>query len=148
MLDEPTAGLDPKQRISIRNYIAQIALKKIVIIATHVVSDVEFIAKEIILLKKGEIIKMEPQQKLLQEIDSKVWEVCATEDEILPLQKSFAVTSIAKSENEVGKVLLRVLSETKPLPNARQLSPVLEDYYLLTFNNEKTAVDNPKASII
>lgn len=135
VLDEPTAGLDPKQRISIRNYIARIALKKIVIIATHVVSDVEFIAKEIILLKKGEIIKMEPAQKLLHEIESKVWEVCASEDEILPLQKAFAVTSIAKSENEAGKVLLRVLSETKPLPDAKSLSPVLEDYYLLTFGN-------------
>ena len=79
---------------------------------------------------------MEPAQKLLHEIEGKVWEVCVTEDEILPLQKAFAVTSIAKSENEVGKVLLRVLSETKPTPDAKMLSPVLEDYYLLTFGND------------
>lgn len=148
VLDEPTAGLDPKQRISIRNYIARIALKKIVIIATHVVSDVEFIAKEIILLKKGEIIKMEPSQKLLHEIEGKVWEVCVSEDEIISLQKSFAVTNISKSENEVGKVILRVLSETKPTLDAKPLPPVLEDYYLLTFCDEKTAIeDHNKTSL-
>ena len=142
ILDEPTAGLDPKQRISVSNYISRIALSKIVIIATHVVSDVEFIAKEIIMLKKGEIIRKEPQQKLLHEIDGMVWELCVSEDEINSLQDSFAVTNISKSENENGKVLLRVLSETKPLPDARPLSPVLEDYYLQTFGEKKTELQN------
>ena len=74
ILDEPTAGLDPKQRISVRNYISRMALNKIVIIATHVVPDVEFIAKDYIFLKKGTVIKQNSLHNLLSEIEGKVWE--------------------------------------------------------------------------
>ncbi len=136
ILDEPTAGLDPKQRISVRNYISRIALNKIVIIATHVVSDVEFIAKEIIMLKKGKIIEMEAPQKLLQKITGNVWEICVNETEIPNFQATFAITSISKSDKNNGEVALRVLSESKPLASAKLLTPSLEDYYLLTFGNK------------
>ncbi len=134
ILDEPTAGLDPKQRISVRNYISRIALNKIVIIATHVVSDVEFIAKDIVLLKKGRIVTMQKPQTLLKEIEGSVWELCVNENEIVPIQNSFTVTNISKSESCAGEVLLRVLSEAKPKENARLLSPTLEDYYLQVYN--------------
>ena len=73
--DEPTAGLDPKQRISIRNYISKIAFNKIVIIATHVVPDIEFIARDIIMLKKGVIVDNAPPHELTQKIEGKVWNV-------------------------------------------------------------------------
>ncbi|MBR4204953.1 MAG: ATP-binding cassette domain-containing protein [Clostridia bacterium] len=69
ILDEPTAGLDPKQRISIRNYISRIAFNKIVLIATHVVPDVEFIARDIIMLKKGVIADNAPPTELLKKIE-------------------------------------------------------------------------------
>ena len=69
ILDEPTAGLDPKQRISVRNYISSIALQKIVLIATHVVSDIEFIAKDVIILKKGIIVDQAPPSELLKKME-------------------------------------------------------------------------------
>ena len=86
ILDEPTAGLDPKQRIAVRNYISRISQDKIVIIATHVVSDIEFIAKEIIMLRKGKIVNMASPQDLLRELDGKVWEVCVEQDQIADMQ--------------------------------------------------------------
>jgi ABC-type multidrug transport system ATPase subunit len=139
ILDEPTAGLDPKQRISVRNYISRMALNKIVIIATHVVPDVEFIAKDYIFLKKGTVIKHNSLHNLLSEIEGKVWEVCVPEEEITALQEKFSVTSITKSESEPGKVILRVISDTPPCASARTLTPVLEDYYLMLFGDNVLA---------
>lgn len=133
ILDEPTAGLDPKQRIAVRNYISRIALNKIVIIATHVVSDVEFIAKEIIMLRKGKIVNMVSPQDLLRELDGKVWEVCVEQGQIADMQSNFAVTSIATSEKHAGKAVLRVLSDAQPTEDAVILTPTLEDYYLYVF---------------
>ena len=71
ILDEPTAGLDPKERIRIRNFISEIAEDKIVLISTHVVSDIEFIAKEIILLKKGQLISHDSPNKLQRSLKIK-----------------------------------------------------------------------------
>ena len=133
ILDEPTAGLDPKQRIAVRNYISQIAFNKIVIIATHVVSDIEFIAKDIILLKKGKIVDMASPQKLLYKINGQVWEVCVAEDAIAQMQSIFSIINISRDEEHIGKVKLRMLSEYKPCDDAKYLSPTLEDYYLKIF---------------
>ena len=82
ILDEPTAGLDPKQRIAVRNYISKIAFNKIVIIATHVVSDIEFIARDIIMLKKGVIVDNAPPYELTSKIDGKVWNVLCDEADV------------------------------------------------------------------
>ncbi len=133
ILDEPTAGLDPKQRIAVRNYISRIALNKIVIIATHVVSDVEFVAKEIILLRKGEVLCMAPQQTLLQQIADKVWTADVREDEVSAMQNKFTVTGIAKSDAAGHAVTLRILSDEQPFADAKPTAPTLEDYYLYVF---------------
>lgn len=135
ILDEPTAGLDPKQRISIRNYISSIALQKIVIIATHVVSDVEFIAKEIIMLKKGVIADRDSAQNLIDKVEQKVWRVRCWEKDVAFFSEHLRVTSIAKSEEDV--VELRVISDHKPTEKATPLSPTLEDYYLYVFREEQ-----------
>ena len=133
ILDEPTAGLDPKQRIAVRNYISRISQDKIVIIATHVVSDVEFIAKEIIMLRKGEVLCKAPQQELLQKIADKVWTADVREDEVSAMQNKFTVTGIAKSDTAEHMVTLRILSDTQPFADAKSASPTLEDYYLYVF---------------
>ena len=130
ILDEPTAGLDPKQRIAIRNYISRIAFNKIVIIATHVVSDVEYIARDVIMLKKGVIVDNAPPAELLRGIEGQVWSVPVREDEVQPMQEKFRVTNILKDDNGVS---LRILSENKPTENAKSVSPTLEDYYLHVF---------------
>ena len=130
ILDEPTAGLDPKQRITIRNYISKIALNKIVIFATHVVSDIEFIARRIIMLKKGVIIHNAPAQELIESIAGKVWSVSVSEEDVSEFQQRFRITNINRSEDHSGNVVLRILSDTSPGKNAVNVPPTLEDFYL------------------
>ena len=138
ILDEPTAGLDPKQRISIRNYISKIAFNKIVIIATHVVSDIEFIARDIIMLKKGAIVDNAPPHELTQKIEGKVWNVPCLESDVQSMQDKFRVTNIAR-DDENGEVLLRVLSDDPLSIHAKNAAPTLEDYYMYIFGNAVSA---------
>jgi ABC-type multidrug transport system, ATPase component len=135
IFDEPTAGLDPKQRISIRNYISKIAFDKIVIIATHVVSDVEYIARDVIMLKKGVIVDNAPPHELVRKIEGKVWNVPCDEDKVQAMQDRFRVINIARDETVTGRVSLRVLSENAPTEDAATISPSLEDYYLWVFGD-------------
>lgn len=134
ILDEPTAGLDPKQRISIRNYISKIAFNKIVIIATHVVPDIEFIARDIIMLKKGVIVDNAPPHELTRKIEGTVWNVPCSEEDVQAMQDQFRVTNIARDE-ETGTILLRVLTDTQPTQSAKPVTPTLEDYYLHVFGD-------------
>ena len=130
ILDEPTSGLDPKQRIEIRNYISRISFDKTVIIATHVVPDIEYIAKNVIILKKGIMVDNAPPEELLRKIDGCVWNVKTAEDNVMQLQKDFKVTNILKDDDGVS---VRILSEQKPADNAYNVSPTLDDYYLHIF---------------
>jgi len=132
ILDEPTAGLDPKQRIAIRNYISKIAFNKIVLIATHVVPDIEFIARDIIMLKKGVIVDNAPPHELTKKIEGKVWNVPCAESDVQPMQDKFRVTNIARDE-DTGEVLLRVLADEQPTDRSKTIAPTLEDYYLYVF---------------
>ena len=140
ILDEPTAGLDPKQRISIRNYISRIAFNKIVLIATHVVPDVEFIARNVIMLKKGVIVDNAPPAELMKKIGGSVWLVPCREEDVGRLQNAFRVTNISRDE-QTGEVLLRVLAGEKPEENARSVVPTLEDYYLWVFGEDAAHSD-------
>ena len=138
ILDEPTTGLDPKQRIAIRNYISKIAFNKIVIIATHVVSDIEFIARDIIMLKKGVIVDNAPPHELTQKIEGKVWNLPCLESDVQSMQDKFRVTNIARDDKS-GDVLLRVLSDDPPSTHAKNVAPTLEDYYLYIFGDAVSA---------
>ncbi len=132
ILDEPTAGLDPKQRIAIRNYISKIAFNKIVVIATHVVSDIEFIARGIVMLKKGVIVDNAAPHELSRRIDGKVWNIPCGESEVQSIQERLRVINIARDDVS-GNVLVRVLSDELPYNGALKVSPTLEDYYLYIF---------------
>ena len=132
ILDEPTAGLDPKQRIAIRNYISKIAFNKIVLIATHVVPDIEFIARDIIMLKKGVIVDNAPPHELTKKIEGKVWNVPCVESDVQQMQDKFRVTNIAR-DDDTGEVLLRVLADEQPTDRSKTVAPTLEDYYLYVF---------------
>ena len=130
VLDEPTAGLDPKQRIAIRNYISRIAFDKIVIIATHVVSDIEYIARGVIMLKKGTVVDSGSPAELITKMEGKVYNVPMLEQEVSEFQKKYSVVNISKTE---GGVVLRTISDTNPTENSICITPTLEDYYLSVF---------------
>lgn len=129
VLDEPTAGLDPKQRIEIRNLIASLAKKKIVIISTHVVSDIAGIAKEILLLQQGEVISQLTPRELMRQIDGTVWEVIVNKEELSHWQVQYRISNIAYEENGF---CLRLLSDAE-ISGGYRVKPNLEDVYLSYF---------------
>ena len=129
VLDEPTAGLDPKQRIAIRNLIASLAERKIVIVSTHVVSDIAGIAKEILLLKQGELISQLPPAELIQQNDGIVWEVSVSKDDLPSWQSRYRISNMAY---DGGDFYLRLLSD-EAVPGGRRVKPNLEDVYLSYF---------------
>lgn len=132
ILDEPTAGLDPKERIRIRNLISQISMDRIVILATHVVSDVEYIAKEIMMLKNGHLVSQLRPGTLLQQMKGKVFEVCVNEDQVDAVQEQYLVGNIRK--DEADKIWVRVIDDIKPdWAEVQEVMPSLEDVYLYTF---------------
>ncbi|MGN0575608.1 MAG: ABC transporter ATP-binding protein [Ruminococcus sp.] len=132
ILDEPTAGLDPKERIRIRNLISKLALNQIVIIATHVVSDVAFIAKEILLMKKGVLIDSGSPHKLCKSIEGKVFELPCQEDDIEKISSMYKVSNLSREKDDI---LVRVLNDDSPLDYAyTSVKPDLEDLYLWYFD--------------
>ena len=132
ILDEPTAGLDPKERIRIRNLISKLALNQIVIIATHVVSDVAFIAKEILLMKKGVLIDSGSPHKLCKSIEGKVFELSCQEDDIEKISSMYKVSNLSREKDDI---LVRVLNDDSPLDYAyTSVKPDLEDLYLWYFD--------------
>ena len=132
ILDEPTAGLDPKERIRIRNFISEIAAGKIVILATHVVSDIEFIAKEVMIIKRGQLIQLDTIPNLLSLIQDKVYEVYLPENELPDIQKQYKVSNVI--QDQFG-VCTRIVSDTKPEGyKCKMVSPHLEDLYIYLFD--------------
>lgn len=131
ILDEPTAGLDPKQRIAVRNLIAEIAFDKIVLIATHVVTDVEFISREILLLREGEIVQKAEREALIDEMSGMVYEIQADCSELKRIQERYLVGNIIK---ERERVFVRVISDSRPAEeDVSPVRPSLEDVYLYHF---------------
>ena len=131
ILDEPTAGLDPKERIRIRNFISEIAENKIVILATHVVSDIEFIAKEVMLLKQGQLLACDTTDNLLKRIENMVYEVNVPDGEVEHFEKKYNVSNIFRNGD---KVIARVVSDELPSDlNKESVRPNLEDLYLYFF---------------
>ena len=128
ILDEPTAGLDPKERIRIRNLISEVSRDKIVIIATHVVADVEFIANEIIMLNSGVILKSGKPADLLAEINGKVWNIYISDREITEVNDKYKVSNISR---EGESVIARIVAESyEDKWESETVRPDLEDLYL------------------
>lgn len=131
ILDEPTAGLDPKERIRIRNFISEIAENKIVLISTHVVSDIEFIAKEIILLKQGKLVSHDTCQNLVNEIANKVVDVEIEKEELKYFQDNYRVSNLYHNDD---KIVVRLVTDNPPENHKLSpQSPTLEDLYLYIF---------------
>ena len=131
ILDEPTAGLDPKERIRIRNFISEISMHKIIILATHVVSDIEYIAREIILLKDGEILMKGSQLDILKTMDGKVFDCNINEERLSYVQSNYKVSNIS-ADNEGLSV--RIINDKPPSDlKFKKVKANLEDLYLYSF---------------
>lgn len=111
ILDEPTAGLDPKERIRIRNFISSIARNKIILLATHIVSDIESISDKIILMKKGKLIDVNSSYELINDIKDKVREYEVREEELSSIQDKYKVSNIY-TKNE--KLVVRLVGDKLP----------------------------------
>lgn len=127
ILDEPTSGLDPKERIRFRNIISALSKKRIVILSTHIVSDVEFIADQILLMKQGRIVEQGTAKEVTESVQGKVWEYLAEPEQADWMNKAFAISNL---RNEGDKVHLRIVSDTCPCQGAVPTKAGLEDVYL------------------
>lgn len=130
ILDEPTAGLDPKERVRLRNLLADYAGDKIVILSTHIVSDVEAIADEVLLMREGRFIQQGSVPQLVQKAEGKVWELSVPMEEA---RKWEAKTTVANFRHEGERVVLRIISEKRPAEQAVPCEAMLEDLYLYYF---------------
>ena len=133
ILDEPTAGLDPKERIRFRNIISKLSKDRIVILATHIVSDVEYIAKEVIMISEGNLISKGTTKDLTHDLEGKVWEISTDEEHASLMMEKNLVGNIIPID---GGYQLRVIDSKKPEENAVQIEPTLEDVLLDYFGDE------------
>lgn len=127
ILDEPTAGLDPRERVRFRNIISSLGKERTVVLSTHIVSDVDYIADQIMIMKHGEIAAEGTAQELTRAAGKIAWKCVAGEEEAERLGGSFTVSNIRHLENGVE---LRIVSDRRPAPDAEALEPTLEDIYL------------------
>jgi ABC-type multidrug transport system ATPase subunit len=129
IMDEPTAGLDPKERIRIRNFISEVSKDKIVLLSTHVVSDVEFISKEILVMRSGQIRARGTPQSLLDGMNGRVFEVLVTPDEQAAYEGAgYKLSNIMLTQD---RTCLRIVSDIRPqIGQVRAVYPNLEDVYL------------------
>ena len=133
VLDEPTAGLDPKERVKFRNIISRLGQDRIVLLSTHIVSDVEYIAEEILMMKEGQILHKGSREEIIQNIRGKIWECRVKETDAERLCSKHTVINL---RNEKQETILRVISNTLPCENSIAVEPTLEDLYLYYFQEE------------
>ena len=127
ILDEPTAGLDPKERVRFRNVISSLGKNRIVILSTHIVTDVDYIADHILIMKEGRIIKEGTEQEVRDQVEGCVWECTVSEREAGRLSTEFIVSNM-RSAGE--NIMLRIISRRQPVEDAKNVEISLEDAYL------------------
>lgn len=139
VLDEPTVGLDPNERIHFRNLISELSKERLVLLSTHIVSDIEYIADEILLMKDGKIEKFGTLETLIDSIQEKVWTVTVSKEEVSHYFKAYNVSNV---RNVQGGVELRLLSSQKPSENAVLEMGTLEDVFLNYFGERGIRSDD------
>ena len=136
IMDEPTAGLDPKERIRIRNIISEVSMDKTVILATHVVPDIEFISKEILLLKKGVLIGSGTPASLVKTVIPYVFEVETDREGLERYKAGYRIANIGSSASGDGKFIVRLIGDKKPEGEVLEgTRTTLEDVYLRAFED-------------
>lgn len=135
ILDEPTAGLDPQERTRFRNLLSQIGRDTIVILSTHIISDIESVAKETIMIKDGKVLLQGTHREILKDMEGKVYSLDTNnEDLVSKIQSEYKVVSINRG---IDNISIRFISETKPnYENVKVIEPKFEDVYMFYFDLE------------
>lgn len=136
IVDEPTAGLDPEERVRFRNILADLGLARLVILSTHIVSDVESIATQIAILREGSIVAFASPEQLLRAADGNVWEMVVAAHEFEDLRKTASVSAAVRKPDGVH---VRVVGPSPPASGAKAAEPTLEDAFLLTMSERAAA---------
>ena len=142
IVDEPTAGLDPEERVRFRNLLSELSGARIVILSTHIVSDVEAVATEIAILGHGQLLAHGAPEELLSRVNGKTWEVVAPSGEVASLRAKYLVSSMAHRSDGMHA---RVVAEEAPDGKARALEPSLEDAYLAVLAAQRSG---PVAGVV
>ena len=138
IVDEPTAGLDPEERVRFRNLLSDFSGERIVILSTHIVSDVESIASGIALINRGRLLMCASPEDLLAKADGKVWEMTASAESLPTLRQQYLVTAVVRRSDGLR---VRIVSESAPGAGAQPVTPSLEDIYLwyIAYDRERAA---------
>jgi ABC-2 type transport system ATP-binding protein len=133
ILDEPTAGLDPKERVRFRNLLSELARERIVILSTHIVSDVESIANEIIMIKNERVLYKDSIHHICQQLEGKVFETEMDFDQVESFRREYLSLS---ERQENGRMKIRFIAENKRNTEWHQVTPSLEDVFLFQYQDE------------
>ena len=139
ILDEPTAGLDPSERIRFRNLISELAEDRIVLLSTHIVSDIEYIANDILLMKDGQITVSGTSEEIIATMPDKVWRCTVPKGKIDAYLKTYKVSNVKTVSNGVE---LRIVAKNPPAENVIQEIPTLEDVFLYYFGERAGGEDD------
>ena len=135
IVDEPTAGLDPEERVRFRNLLSELSGDRIVILSTHIVSDVEAVATDIALLAGGRLVAHAAPEELLRSVQGKTWEWTLASAELTAAKQQFLVSTTAR---RADGVLVRAVAEKQPVSSAISVAPTLEDAYLACLSTHRT----------
>lgn len=127
ILDEPTAGLDPKERVRFRNIISSLGKNRIVLLSTHIVPDIEYIADRILIMKNGELIREGTESEITEDVQGHVWQCVVSEEEVQKINEKYVVSNL---RNRGEHAELRIISERQPVEEAETAEVTLEDAYL------------------
>ena len=133
ILDEPTAGLDPKERVRFRNLLAELSRERIVILSTHIVSDIESIANEVVMIKDKEVLYKDTLRNICKILDGMVYETKVEFDEVSDFREQYFSLS---EKQEDDKMKIRFISEKKLEDSWEALSPSIEDVFLYVYKDE------------
>lgn len=134
VLDEPSAGLDPQERVRLRNILSKLSRDKIILISTHILSDIESIANNIIIMKNGKVMMHGDGNDLVQNMKGKVWECVIDSDKFDLIKSKFKINSFKTIGNSY---IVKIISAEKPMENAALVESSLEDLYLQEFGEEE-----------
>jgi ABC-type multidrug transport system ATPase subunit len=134
IVDEPTAGLDPAERVRFRTLLASLTSNRVIILSTHIISDVEAVASRLMILREGRVLTDTTLEALLASASGKIWSVTTDQATAMRLQATYMVSTMV---NQLGGVTLRLVSATRPHEAAVVTDPTLEEAYLLATGQQE-----------